>query len=229
MPPPSRLIAGLPRLRPGASQEVILDQLRRAILETGAAPGAPIPVEPLAEHFGVSRIPVRESLKTLVGEGLIEHRPNGGYTVARVSHAELLELYLVRAALETAAHTVSVTAAGARDHAQARSAFAAVDAAVRERDVMGYHRESRRFHLALATPCRMHRLLHMLESAWNITEPVRPMGRLTAEQREVLNAGHAPMLAAFVAGDGDALAIAAARHDAELRAAIASARGASGV
>lgn len=223
MPPPSRLIAGLPRLNPGASQDAILKAMRSAILGTGAAPGAAIPVERVADHFDVSRIPVREALKTLVGEGLVEHRPNGGYTVAKVTHAELLELYLVRAALETAAQSVAVHAAGPADYEHARSAFASLQVAVSEGSVEAYHRESRRFHLALATPCRMHRLLHMLESAWNVTEPVRPMGRLSAAERAALHSGHEAMLRAFVAGDGAALAAASAHHDAELRAAVARA------
>ena len=74
----------------GSGQQVILDELRRVILDGDAPPGTVIPVDEVAELFGVSRIPVRESLKTLIGEGLVEHRPRSGYTVA--------QLTLVRAA-----------------------------------------------------------------------------------------------------------------------------------
>ena len=61
----------------------ILDELRRVILEGTVAPGTPIPLAEVADLFGVSRIPVRESLKTLIGEGLVTHRSNFGYTVAQ--------------------------------------------------------------------------------------------------------------------------------------------------
>ena len=60
----------------------VLDGLRRVILAGDAPPGLTVPPEDVATVFGVSVIPVREALKTLVGEGLVEHRPRGGYTVA---------------------------------------------------------------------------------------------------------------------------------------------------
>ncbi len=74
----------------------------------------------MAEHFGVSRIPIRESLKTLIGEGLVDHRANAGYTVARLTVDELEELYLVRGVLESAAHSVAITLADEADDARAR-------------------------------------------------------------------------------------------------------------
>ena len=43
-------------------------------------------LDEVAAVFGVSRIPVREALKTLIGEGLVEHRPNAGYAVAKADH-----------------------------------------------------------------------------------------------------------------------------------------------
>src|SRR4051812_13555351 len=68
--------------RKGNPQHFILDELRRVILSGGAPPGTPIPIGEIATLFGVSAIPVRESLKTLVGESLVAHRPNAGYIVA---------------------------------------------------------------------------------------------------------------------------------------------------
>ena len=64
---------------------MILDELRRVILDGAVPPGTPIPVGEVAEMFGVSHIPVRESLKTLIGEGLVAHRPNVGYAVAQLT------------------------------------------------------------------------------------------------------------------------------------------------
>ena len=82
MPGPRRrsiLISRLADKPVGSPQSVILDELRRAILDGEVPPGSPIPVEQVAAAFGVSRIPVREALMTLIGEGLVDHRPNGGY------------------------------------------------------------------------------------------------------------------------------------------------------
>ncbi|TQC50611.1 GntR family transcriptional regulator [Rhodococcus sp. WS4] len=224
MPPrrPSMLVTNLANRDPGSSQTVILEELRRVILSGGAPPGTPIPVDEVAEHFGVSRIPIRESLKTLIGEGLVDHRANAGYTVARLTVDELEELYLVRGVLESAAHSVAITLADQADDTRAREAYGALDRSVLEDDLTAYHRESRNFHLALASPCRMQRLLHMFEAAWNITEPVQPMSQVGTPDRLRLHLGHRDMLAAFLARDAAALKAATDRHNDQLDTVIAA-------
>jgi DNA-binding GntR family transcriptional regulator len=216
----SVLIARLTRQDPGQPQATILDELRRCLLDGEVPPGTPIPLDEVAEVFGVSRIPVREALKTLIGEGLVEHRPNAGYAVATLTSEELRELYLVREVLESAALTAAVAAAGPADDAEARAAHQALDRAVRDDDVRGYHRESRRFHWALVQPCGMRRLLGMYTSAWNVTEPLRPMAQVTEDDRVALHRDHDELLAAFLARDTQALLEVARRHHRRLRSAL---------
>jgi DNA-binding GntR family transcriptional regulator len=184
-------------------------------------PGSPIPVDGVAAAFGVSRIPVREALMTLIGEGLVDHQARTGYRVATMTMAEFGEIYLVREALETAALRIAVARAGAEDDEQARAAHAALEAAVRAGDSRAHHRESRRFHLALIQACRMRRLLHMLSTAWNMTEPLQPMSHLDATERGLLHQDHAGMLAAFVARDADELIAVCAAHHRRLQVFIA--------
>jgi DNA-binding GntR family transcriptional regulator len=216
MPGPRRRSALLARLAGqsvGSPQNVILDELRVCILDGEVPPGSPIPVDGVAAAFGVSRIPVREALMTLIGEGLVDHRQNAGYRVAMMTADEFGEIYVVREALETAALRAAVALAQAADDDQARAAHAALDAAVLAYDARIYHRESRRFHLALIRPCRMRRLLHMLDTAWNMTEPLQPMSHLGAADRELLHHDHAGMLTAFTDRDADGLiAVFAAHH-----------------
>ena len=224
MPGPRRrsvLVARLRARAPGASQSAILDDLRACILDGEVPPGSPIPVDAVADAFGVSRIPVREALMTLIGEGLVDHRPHLGYRVAKLTAEEFGEIYLVREALETAALRLAVGMAGAADDERAGAAHAALEAAVRAGDGRAYHRESRRFHLALIRPCRMRRLLHMLGTAWNMTEPLQPMTHLGPDERALLHRDHAAMLAAFTARDADALAAACAIHHHRLQSSIA--------
>ena len=211
-------LAGRPH---GSSQSEILDELRRCILDGEVPPGSAIPVDGVATSFGVSRIPVREALMTLIGEGLVDHRARTGYRVAQLTMAEIGEIYLVREALETAALRVAVALAGAEDDEQARAAHAALEAAVLAGDGRAHHRESRRFHLALIRACRMGRLLHMLSTAWNMTEPLQPMSHLDAGQRALLHQDHAGMLAAFVARDTEGLIAVCATHHQRLQTSIA--------
>lgn len=218
----SSFVAALTRSRRAGVPEAVLGELRRVILAGDAPPGLAIPSDEVAALFEVSVIPVREALKTLVGEGLVEHRRRGGYTVACLTPAELDELYVVRGVLEQAALAAAVAQAEGEDHARARDAHDALAAAVEDGDGRRYNRESRRFHLALVAPAGMHRLQAMLESAWNLTEPYQPMAQVPLTERRALHAEHARMLAAFVERDAAALREQAARHHEHLRTTIST-------
>jgi DNA-binding GntR family transcriptional regulator len=217
--PRSALVARLNGELLGPPQAAILDELRRCLLDGEVPPGTPIPVDDVAGVFGVSRIPVREALKTLIGEGLVEHRPNLGYRVAILTSAELAEIYLVREVLETAALRAAVARAGPADDAEARAAHQAMGGAER-RDSQVFHRESRRFHHALVRSSGMRRLLAMLEAAWNLTEPLRPMAHLTDDERDRLHSDHERLLEAFLARDAEGLLAATGMHYDRLRSVL---------
>src|SRR6476661_8096404 len=190
----------------------VLSELRRVIASGAVPPGSPIPLDDVAAFFGVSLIPVREALKTLLGEGLLEHQPRLGYTVTALSQTELDELYVVRGALESAALEAAVRQSTPADHARAAAVHAELGEAVTINDVAGFQRASREFHEALLAPCRMPRLLHMLDIAWNLTEPVQTMMRVTEDEREEMRVDHQAMLDAFVARDAAGLREASHEH-----------------
>ncbi|MCO1655356.1 GntR family transcriptional regulator [Pseudonocardia humida] len=202
------------------SGAAVLAEMTRVILAGDAPPGMRIPQEEVAAVLGVSIVPVRESLKTLVGQGLVEHELRGGYTVARLTDAELQELYLVRGVLERAALEHAVARARPVDVECARRSHDALTAAMADGDDRAYHRDSRRFHLALVAPSGMARLQAMLESAWNLTEPYRPMSRLPRSEWDALHAEHDEMLRAFVDGDAAELVACAERHHSHLQQAV---------
>jgi DNA-binding GntR family transcriptional regulator len=220
--PPAPWIYRLAANRPGTVHEMILDELRTVILDGYAPPGTPIQVDDVAARFVASRIPVREALKTLIGEGLVDHRPRAGYAVAQLTPVELVEFYIVREALEAAALTAAVPLATTADDAILADAHAALSRAIESGDSRGHHRESRRFHLALTTPSRMHRLLRMFEAAWNITEPLQPMSHVSRTETDLLHEDHQHMLNSFVARDTEALLAASARHYERLRVIVAA-------
>jgi DNA-binding GntR family transcriptional regulator len=220
--PHRRLSALLENVADTRSQQAILDELRRVILDGAVMPGTPIPVGEVADTFGVSHIPVRESLKTLIGEGLVTHRRNFGYVVAQLTAQELREMYIVRESLEAASLAAAVANATDDERAAAIAANDVLQQAINDDDAVGYHRHSRHFHAALTRPSRMHRLQHMLEAAWNVTEPVQPMVHVSAADRASLHADHCDMLEAFLDGDVDRLLACAERHAYRLNAVIAT-------
>lgn len=198
----------------------VIDDLRRAILNGDEPPGTLIPIEAVAAFFGVSPIPVREALKVLIGEGLVDHIQHVGYSVAKLTFAEFRELYDVRQALEASALRQAIRYASVEDDEIVRDAYAAVGRALAEGDERAYHAASRRFHMALIAPARMQRLIHMYEGAWNITEPARPMARVEAGRRELFHDDHDRLLDAFIARDDVRLVSESNDHYEHLKGAI---------
>jgi DNA-binding GntR family transcriptional regulator len=68
----------------------------------------------------------------------------------------------------------------------------------------------------------MRRLLGMLESAWNLTEPLRPMAHLTDGERDGLYDDHERLLRAFLARDAETLLTTTAAHYERLRSVLAA-------
>ncbi len=94
--------------------------------------------------------------------------------------------------------------------------------AVADDDPQTYHRQSRIFHLGLTRPSGMLRLIHMLESAWNITEPVQVMVHVEQAQRARLHEDHADMLDAFLDRDVERLLASSAAHHRRLNEVVAT-------
>ena len=78
----------------------IAQRLRLDILEGKVKPGAWLRQEHLAQEYGVSQMPVREALKQLAAEGLVEHIPYRGARVVTFTREDIEDLYACRAFLE---------------------------------------------------------------------------------------------------------------------------------
>jgi DNA-binding GntR family transcriptional regulator len=81
----------------------VLERLRDFIVEGNLSPGARVPERMLCERFGVSRTPLREALKVLASEGLIDLLPNRGAWVRQIGERELAEMFDVMGGLEALA------------------------------------------------------------------------------------------------------------------------------
>ena len=88
----------LPTIR--TVQEQVVDSLRNLILEGEFAPGDKLQQEDLAAALGVSAMPVREALRRLQAEGLVEFVPRRGAFVTTLSPDQLDEIYHMREELE---------------------------------------------------------------------------------------------------------------------------------
>lgn len=97
-----------------SQSETAYAQLYAAISDGTFKPGDRLRETDVAERLSLSRTPVREALRTLEADGIIEHRPRLGAVVRTLSHAEVVELYEMRIVLErTAAEMAAKHAAPA--------------------------------------------------------------------------------------------------------------------
>jgi len=102
-PPLAQTQDSLQKLERRSLAERIADELRDLVLLEKLEPGAPIPERETANALGVSRTPLRESLRILASEGLVEIEPNKAPRVANPSLSELKDLLIVQGALEALA------------------------------------------------------------------------------------------------------------------------------
>jgi DNA-binding GntR family transcriptional regulator len=127
----------------------IHDELREAILRGDLPAGAVLSQLRLAEDFGVSRGPVREALRLLQREGLVDAELNRRARVADFSLGDLEQLYAMRILNETLAVTATVPQLTAEELEAIRRSLEEMDAAAGA-DIHAWEASHRRFHRGLA-------------------------------------------------------------------------------
>jgi DNA-binding GntR family transcriptional regulator len=150
-----------PLLGRQSSPEVIAESLRQAIIGGQLQPGESLRQENLAQHFCVSRIPVREALRQLESERWIVFHRHRGARVSALSAQEVREIYEIRASLEVTALRL---AAPHHDPESLKKAAALLRASRGEGNRSLYVQRNREFHLALYAPAGRARLLAMIDS-----------------------------------------------------------------
>ncbi len=145
---------------PSAS-DIILKFIRDAITGGTLDQGEPIRQDEVARMFNVSKIPVREALKRLEAEGLVEFHRNRGAVVTSVSEPELAQIFEVRAILESSAIRLSIP--HMREETFGR-ALAFCDAFAKETDVARWAELNWQFHSCLYEDARRPFLVSTIRS-----------------------------------------------------------------
>src|SRR6201994_2006217 len=90
----------MPKVERQRLHDTVVEHIRRFIVEGALEPGKKLNERELCETLGISRTPLREALKVLAAEGLIEISQNRGATVSRMTEAEIWETFEVMSGLE---------------------------------------------------------------------------------------------------------------------------------
>jgi len=136
----------IPRIIRRSLHDELVVILRDMIIAGELAPGARVSEPDLCVRFGVSRTPLREALKVLAAEGLVQLLPRRGARIARITEQEIEELFPIMGVLEGLA---AERAAAVMTQVQARrleALHAAMRAAYERADWTGYSKANRAIH-----------------------------------------------------------------------------------
>jgi DNA-binding GntR family transcriptional regulator len=189
------------RIRPVAARslvELVLDEIRRSLLERSLRPGASVSIAELSDRLGVSHIPVREALRRVEAEGLIELRHGRSARVAPMSRDDLAQIFRLRGLVEADAMARAVSLYTAEDLAAIERAWAAllVHPSEEPGEIFVRHRA---FHELLVKPAAGawdRRLLEMLSRAAERYVALLILERDLLEAPESLRETHRELLEA---------------------------------
>ena len=191
---------------------LVTDQLRDSIVNGILEPGEQLSEVELAQRFGVSRGPVREALQRLIQEGLLRSEPHRGVTVPVLTEGDVLDIYLAREALESAAvRHIIASSRSAACHEALDQHVTAMEKSEATGDWEAVGRADAEFHTALVKATGSQRLQRMFSTV--ISETRLCLGVLTgAEAREALVAEHRQISDWIREGNTDGALTALKRH-----------------
>ena len=189
----------------------VADPLRRAIIEGVLPPGELLSENRLAAEYGVSRTPVREALRILMEEELVEMLPGRKVRVALPRAENVHEIYDVRLVLESEAVRRLVHDAGAASVCERMArACDASDKALADRDLAALAEANEDFHAALVSALRNERLLAQYRAIHNLITLYRHQSLHSEGWAEDGTAEHRPLLEKLMQRD-EAAAVALLR------------------
>jgi DNA-binding GntR family transcriptional regulator len=188
----------------------VAEAIRRAILTGRYKSGERLVEDRLSAEFKVSRVPVREALKTLAAEGLVDLLPRRGARVAAWSHDVALELVEVRATLEGLNARLAARRNDPAIISKLRAVLERGIAAAQRGSPVELARLNAEYHELLAAAGNNRVLQDTVRSLRERTEMV--FLRNSTERAPEDWQEHAAILSAIVSGDEELAALLATRH-----------------
>ncbi|MCY0864841.1 MAG: GntR family transcriptional regulator, partial [Sulfobacillus sp.] len=145
--------------------DVVYQELRRRILSGELVAGYRLVIDQLSREFGVSAIPVREAIRRLEAESLVDYHPNVGAQVSRIDEDTYEEVLTVLARLEGWATALAAPRLTGEDIERLRAIAAEMDAALERADLPRYGELNRAFHQTIRTRCPNRYLIELIEDS----------------------------------------------------------------
>jgi DNA-binding GntR family transcriptional regulator len=200
-----------PIMRRSLHDEVV-ERIRNLILEGGLAPGSRVPEKLLCAQFSISRTPLREALKVLASEGLLDLLPNRGAVVARLTARDVEEMFEVMGALEALSGELACSRMADDDIAEVRALHYQMVLYYRRRNLPDYFRINQQIHEKIMDAAD-NAVLRMLYS--NLAKRIRRaryMANMSDQRWARAVEEHEGILALLEARDGAGLGAALRQH-----------------
>lgn len=162
-------------VRPKTANQAVAEAIRRDIGSGRFPPGSWIVQESLVEMYGVSRIPIREALKTLEAEEYVTYVPHSGYRVTELGLEELREIFQLRATLEEMLIRDAMPHVTDEIVDQMRMRMAEMDEGVATGDLVAVGLANRQFHFLTFEKSRLARTKRIVTQLYNTADAYRPL------------------------------------------------------
>ena len=218
----------VPRLERQRLHDTVVEHLRHRIVEAVLPPGTKLNERELCETMGISRTPLREALKVLAVEGLIEIAPNRGASVYSMSASEIWETFEFVSGLEAMAGRLACERITPAELADIKALHAAMLRCAAQNDLPGYYDCNQQIHARISLAAR-NSVLHQTFLGINRRlQALRFRSNLKPGKWDSAIRDHVAMIEALEARDGDRLARILSQHLLDKRAAIMAMVGGDG-
>lgn len=160
---------------PATARALAAEFVRNKIYRRELLPGQKIVQEAVSQELGTSRIPVREALRLLEGEGLVAYRAHHGYTVTVLDPKDVRQLYAVRDLFETHALRRAVAAIGPQALAERLEKTLPEHDPDQEEDLGAVLEDNRTFHFAMFEASGSDRLVRLIRRLWDGSNAFRAL------------------------------------------------------
>ena len=181
--------------------EEVVDRMRDLIVLGDLAPGTKLNERVLCGRLGISRTPLREALKFLASEGLVELLPNRGAVVAPLEPQTIKDIFVVMGALEALAGELACRNASDADIAEIRATHYQMIAHYKRGELADYFRCNQLIHVKLVACAGNATLTNTYRSLNAHVRRARYMANLSHERWDKAVQEHEQMLDALVNRD----------------------------
>jgi DNA-binding GntR family transcriptional regulator len=195
-------VISIPR---AALHEQVAQRLRQMLVEGRIAPGAKLNERELSELLAVSRTPLREAIKMLAAEGLVELPPHRGAIAVSLGEADILNTFEVMAGLEGMTGDLAAQRITPAELAEIQAMQFEMMAAYTRRDLSAYYQLNARIHAAISAAAKNPVLSQVYKQVNARLQALRFRSNQDGEKWKRAVKEHEKMIEALAAHDGAAM------------------------